>query len=113
MESELVEVSLTEPAAEKVRDLMKNEGGTYQYLRVFVTGGGCSGLSYGMTFEEKTENGDRVYETNGVKVVVDEFSEPYVKGMTVDWQESLMGTGFVVNNPNAQSTCACGSSFHA
>lgn len=108
-----MDVNLTENAATKVQALMEQEGGTYEYLRVFVTGGGCSGLSYGMTFEEREEDGDLVVESNGVKILVDEFSKDYLKGMTVDWQESLMGTGFVVNNPNAQSTCACGSSFHA
>lgn len=113
MELETVDVNLTENAATKVQALMEQEGGTYEYLRVFVTGGGCSGLSYGMTFEEREEDGDLVVESNGVKILVDEFSKDYLKGMTVDWQESLMGTGFVVNNPNAQSTCACGSSFHA
>ncbi len=109
----MFEISLTEAAAEKVRSLLENEGGNYSYLRVFVSGGGCSGLSYGMTFEEKEEAGDSVIETNGVSLVVDEFSAPYLQGTVVDYQESLMGTGFVINNPNAKSSCACGQSFSA
>lgn len=107
------DISLTEEAALKVRSLMENEGNSYSYLRVFVSGGGCSGLSYGMTFEEKEENGDAVVETHGVNLLVDEFSAPYLQGTVVDFQESLMGTGFVINNPNAKSSCACGQSFSA
>lgn len=113
MEVETVDIALTDDASRKVQSLMEEEGGSYRYLRVFVTGGGCSGLSYGMTFEEKEEDSDQVVESNGVQLLVDEFSKEYLKGMVVDWQESLMGTGFVINNPNAQSTCACGHSFSA
>lgn len=113
MEAKTVDIRLTDTAAEKIRDLLSQEGGSYEYLRVFVTGGGCSGLSYGMSFQEGQEDSDEVLESNGVKVLVDEFSKEYLKGMVVDWQESLMGTGFVINNPNAQSTCACGHSFSA
>ncbi|MEE9237414.1 MAG: iron-sulfur cluster insertion protein ErpA [Thermoplasmata archaeon] len=108
-----MEIFLTETAAQKIRTLMENDGDSHSYLRVFVSGGGCSGLSYGMTFEEKEEEGDRVVESGGVKVLVDEFSAPYLKGVEVDYQESLMGTGFVINNPNAKSSCACGQSFSA
>lgn len=108
-----MEISLTEAAGEKIKTLMKNDGNAHSYLRVFVSGGGCSGLSYGMTFEEKEEEGDNVVETQGVKVLVDEFSAHYLKGIQVDYQESLMGTGFVINNPNALSSCACGQSFSA
>lgn len=108
-----MEIFLTETAAQKIRTLMENDGDNHSYLRVFVSGGGCSGLSYGMTFEEMEEEGDRVVESSGVKVLVDEFSAPYLKGVEVDYQESLMGTGFVINNPNAKSSCACGQSFSA
>lgn len=108
-----MELALTENAAQKVKNLMENDGNEHSYLRVFVTGGGCSGLSYGMTFEEKEEEGDQVMETNGVKVLVDEFSAPYLRGIQVDYEESLMGTGFVISNPNAKSSCACGHSFSA
>ncbi len=75
--------------------------------------GGCSGLSYGMTFEEKEEAGDSVVEASGVNVLVDEFSAPYLQGVTVDYQENLVGTGFVVDNPNAKNSCSCGQSFSA
>ncbi|MCJ2520376.1 MAG: iron-sulfur cluster insertion protein ErpA [Candidatus Thermoplasmatota archaeon] len=108
-----MEIFLTEAASQKIRTLMENDGDNHSYLRVFVSGGGCSGLSYGMTFEEMEEEGDRVVESSGVKVLVDEFSAPYLKGVEVDYQESLMGTGFVINNPNAKSSCACGQSFSA
>ncbi len=108
-----MEISLTETAAEKIRTLIESDGRNHSYLRVFVSGGGCSGLSYGMTFEEKEEEGDRLVESQGVKVLVDEFSAPYLQGIEVDYQESLMGTGFVINNPNAKSSCACGQSFSA
>ncbi len=108
-----MEIGLTETAAQKVKTLMENDGNQHSYLRVFVTGGGCSGLSYGMTFEEKEEDGDHVLETQGVKVLVDEFSAPYLRGIQVDYEESLMGTGFVIQNPNAKSSCACGHSFSA
>ncbi|MFQ5838213.1 MAG: iron-sulfur cluster insertion protein ErpA [Thermoplasmata archaeon] len=109
----MIELSLTEAAAQEIRTLMEKEGDSHSYLRVFVTGGGCSGLSYGMTFEEKEDEGDQVVESNGVKLLVDEFSAPYLKGIEVDYQQSLMGTGFVINNPNAKSSCACGQSFSA
>lgn len=108
-----MEIDLTENAAQKVKTLMENDGNEHSYLRVFVTGGGCSGLSYGMTFEEKEEEGDQVMESQGVKVLVDEFSAPYLRGIQVDYAESLMGTGFVIQNPNAKSSCACGHSFSA
>lgn len=109
----MMEISLTENAAQKVKNLLNQEGDNYAYLRVFVTGGGCSGLSYGMTFEQQGEEGDNEVETNGVKILVDEFSAPYLEGTVVDFQETLMGTGFIINNPNAKSSCACGQSFQA
>lgn len=105
-------VMFTENAAGKVKDLLAKEANGQSYLRVFVTGGGCSGMSYGMTFEEKPEEGDQVIEQHGVKILVDEFSQPFLKGTTVDYQETLMGAGFVITNPNAKSTCGCGHSFH-
>ncbi len=109
----MLEISLTEAAAEKVKSLLEKDGKGYSYLRVFVGSGGCSGLSYGMTFEEKEEAGDSVVEASGVNVLVDEFSAPYLQGVTVDYQENLVGTGFVVDNPNAKNSCSCGQSFSA
>lgn len=105
-------VTITENAAGKVKDLIQKEGNGSQFLRLFVTGGGCSGMSYGMSIEEKMEEGDQILDQHGVKVLVDEFSLPFLKGTTVDYVESLMGAGFVISNPNAKSTCGCGHSFH-
>ncbi len=105
-------VTITENAAGKVKDLIQKEGNGSQFLRIFVTGGGCSGMSYGMSIEEKLEEGDQVLDQHGVRVLVDEFSLPFLKGTTVDYAESLMGAGFVISNPNAKSTCGCGHSFH-
>ena len=80
-------------------------------LRVFVSGGGCSGLSYGMTFAEGPEMGDQTFEANGLKVVVDPASIAYLDGAEVDYIDSLMGGGFRIENPNAVQSCSCGSSF--
>jgi iron-sulfur cluster assembly accessory protein len=81
-------------------------------LRIYVQGGGCSGFSYGMVLDEVSE-GDQIYETNGVKVIVDPMSLRYLEGAEVDYKEDLMGGGFAIKNPNAASTCGCGHSFNA
>ncbi|MEX0763838.1 MAG: iron-sulfur cluster insertion protein ErpA [Nitrosopumilaceae archaeon] len=98
-------------AAEKVLAFMKEEAEKPEYLRIYVQGGGCSGLSYGMSFEQKAEEDDVVLEENGVKVLVDSYSQEYLKGANVDYIESLMGAGFKINNPNVTKSCSCGSSF--
>ena len=103
-------VSVTPSAAEKVRELLDQEGNEALGLRVFVAGGGCSGLQYGMTLDE-SQDGDEVFETNGVRVLIDEMSAQYISGSDIDYVDSLMGAGFTVNNPNAVSTCGCGHSF--
>jgi iron-sulfur cluster assembly accessory protein len=103
-------VSVTPSAAEKVRELLDQEGNEVLGLRIFVAGGGCSGLQYGMTLDE-SQDGDEVFETNGVRVLIDEMSAQYISGSEVDYVDSLMGAGFTVNNPNAVSTCGCGHSF--
>ncbi len=103
-------VSLTASAAEKVHELLDQESGAELGLRIFVAGGGCSGLQYGMTLDE-TQDGDEVFETNGVRILIDEMSSQYVSGSEFDYVDSLMGAGFTVNNPNAVSTCGCGHSF--
>jgi iron-sulfur cluster assembly accessory protein len=103
-------VSVTPAAVEKVRELLDQEGNEALGLRVFVAGGGCSGLQYGMTLDELQE-GDEAFETNGVRVLIDEMSAQYVFGSQIDYVDSLMGAGFTVNNPNAVSTCGCGHSF--
>jgi iron-sulfur cluster assembly accessory protein len=103
-------VTLTAVAAEKVRALLEQEGDAQLGLRVFVAGGGCSGLQYGMTLDEAQE-GDTVVEAAGLRVLVDEMSGQYLAGSEIDYVDSLMGAGFTVNNPNAVSTCGCGHSF--
>ncbi len=103
-------VTLTPVALDKVRGILAQEEAAELGLRVFVRGGGCSGLSYGMALDERTED-DLVADYNGVTVLVDPMSAMYVSGAEIDYQDSLMGGGFTVNNPNAVSTCGCGHSF--
>ncbi len=104
-------IALTPKAAEKVKEFMKQEGREDLYLRVYVAGGGCAGLSYGMGFEEKPSEDDIMLEEYGVKILVDFYSSNYLKGSEIDYIESLMGAGFKINNPNVVRTCACGHSF--
>lgn len=105
-------ITITTKAAEKVAEFMKQEGNNNLYLRVYVSGGGCSGLSYGMGFEEKPEEDDSVIDQNGVKVIIDGYSQRYLKGANVDYVDSLMGSGFKINNPNVTKSCSCGHSFN-
>src|SRR5881409_1691466 len=104
-------ITISPKAAEKVMEFMKQENKDSLYLRVYVSGGGCSGLSYGMGFEEKPDDDDAVIRENGVQVIVDTYSQKYLKGENVDYVESLMGSGFKINNPNVTKSCSCGSSF--
>lgn len=105
-------ITLTQPASAKLQSIMTEKGIQSHALRVFVSGGGCSGLSYGMTFAEKPEIDDKVIEVDGgLKVVVDPASLFYLKGAEIDYIDSLMGGGFRIENPNAVQSCACGSSF--
>lgn len=103
-------LTLTVAATTKVRELLQQENDLAVGLRIFVSGGGCSGLQYGMTLDEEQE-GDTLITQDGIKVFVDEMSLGYLNGSEVDYVESLMGAGFAVNNPNAVSTCGCGHSF--
>ncbi len=105
-------VTLTDAAVRKVVELRSREGKESAALRLFVKGGGCSGFSYGLAFDEKLGEGDRVEEHSGVRVFIDQFSQRYVDGAEIDYVDSLMGSGFAINNPNAVSSCACGSSFN-
>ncbi|MDO3383425.1 iron-sulfur cluster insertion protein ErpA [Gilvimarinus algae] len=98
-------------AVAKVKSLVEEEGNPDLKLRVYVTGGGCSGFQYGFTFDELTAEDDTVVEKDGVKVVVDALSFPYLAGANVDYSEGLQGSRFTVTNPNAATTCGCGSSF--
>ncbi|WP_250658857.1 iron-sulfur cluster insertion protein ErpA [Alkalimarinus coralli] len=101
----------TDAAASKVKSLIEEEGNPELKLRVFVTGGGCSGFQYGFTFDEAMADDDTAIEKEGVLLLVDPMSYQYLVGATVDYSEGLQGSQFVVNNPNASSTCGCGSSF--
>jgi iron-sulfur cluster insertion protein len=103
----------TDSAAAKVKSLIDEEGNADLKLRVFVTGGGCSGFQYGFTFDEVTNEDDTVMEKNGVTLLVDPMSFQYLMGAEIDYQEGLEGAQFVIKNPNATSTCGCGSSFSA
>ncbi|MDH2434173.1 hypothetical protein WH50_16410 [Pokkaliibacter plantistimulans] len=104
-------ISITENATRKVRSLIEEEENPNLKLRVFVTGGGCSGFSYGFTFDEAVAEDDTIVERDGVTMVVDPLSFQYLSGATVDYKEGLQGSQFSVNNPNASTTCGCGSSF--
>ena len=101
----------TDAAANKARQLIEDEGNSALKLRVFVQGGGCSGFQYGFTFDENINDGDKEIDNNGVTLVVDPMSYEYLAGAEVDYRESLEGSMFVINNPNATTTCGCGSSF--
>jgi iron-sulfur cluster assembly accessory protein len=103
-------ISMTPAAADKVRELLTQENDPGLGLRIFVAGGGCSGLQYGMTLDEQQE-GDTLIPQEGFNILVDEMSIGYIAGSEVDYVDSLMGAGFTVNNPNAVSSCGCGHSF--
>jgi iron-sulfur cluster insertion protein len=106
-------ILVTEAAAGKIRDLLAEEGKADSGLRVFVQGGGCSGFQYGLMIEESGGVGDQLFESNGVKLYVDPVSLSYLKGAEVDFVDTITGGGFTIKNPNATSTCGCGSSFSA
>jgi iron-sulfur cluster assembly accessory protein len=103
-------VSLTPSAAEKIRTLMAEET-EVSVLRVAIEGGGCSGFQYGLGFDHGAQEGDHEFECEGVKVVVDPFSAPYLRGARVDYLETIQESGFKIDNPNAVSSCGCGHSF--
>jgi iron-sulfur cluster insertion protein len=98
-------------AASKVKELIQDEGNEALMLRVFISGGGCSGFQYGFTFDEKIGEGDTVIENEGVKLLVDPMSFQYLSGAEIDYSEGMEGAQFVIRNPNATTTCGCGSSF--
>lgn len=112
VQTQLPEIlSITDAAASKVRALLDEEANPSLKLRVFVTGGGCSGFSYGFSFDEETTEDDTTVERDGVTVLVDPMSYQYLVGARIDYREDLSGAQFVVDNPNAASTCGCGNSF--
>lgn len=104
-------IVFTDAAAEKVGELIREEDNPNLMLRVFISGGGCSGFQYGFTFDEKTEEGDSQVENRGVRLVVDPMSVQYLMGAEIDYTEDLQGAQFVIRNPNASTTCGCGQSF--
>ncbi|TBL84055.1 iron-sulfur cluster insertion protein ErpA [Hafnia alvei] len=104
-------LQFTEAAANKVKVLIADEENSDLKLRVYITGGGCSGFQYGFTFDDKVNDGDMTIEKQGVMLVVDPMSLQYLVGGSVDYTEGLEGSRFIVTNPNAKSTCGCGSSF--
>ena len=106
-------ITVTESAAGKIRELLSEEGKLESGLRVFVQGGGCSGFQYGLMIEESGGVGDQLFESNGVRLFVDPVSVSYLKGAEVDFVDTITGGGFTIKNPNATSTCGCGSSFTA
>jgi iron-sulfur cluster assembly protein len=107
-------VTVTDSAAEKIRELMASEPeGEISVLRIAVQGGGCSGFQYALGFDRGPQDGDNEVEVNGVRIVIDPFSAPYLTGSEIDFVDALMGAGFAINNPNVQAACGCGSSFQA
>jgi iron-sulfur cluster assembly accessory protein len=109
----MVHIEVTPSAVEQVRKIMDRDGKPDQALRLYVQGGGCSGLTYGMTID-RTETGDEIaYEEEGLKVVVDRASAPLLEGLKVDYLLGLEASGFKIVNPNAKQTCSCGKSFSA
>jgi iron-sulfur cluster insertion protein len=105
-------IVVTESAASKIKDLLAEEGKSDSGLRVFVQGGGCSGFQYGLMIEESGGVGDQTFDSNGIKLYVDPVSLSYLKGAEVDFVDTITGGGFTIKNPNATSTCGCGSSFN-
>lgn len=104
-------IIFTEAAASKVSDLIADEGNDNLKLRVFITGGGCSGFQYGFTFEEEIGEGDTQVEKGGVTLLIDPASYQYLVGAEIDYTDGIEGSQFVIRNPNATTTCGCGSSF--
>lgn len=106
-------LQFTQAAARKVRELMLEEGNSALKLRVYIQGGGCSGFQYGFSFDEEAQEDDLAVQTDGVTLIVDPVSLQYLTGAEVDYSENLQGAQFVIRNPNAKTTCGCGSSFSA
>ena len=104
-------IELTKAAANKIKELISEEENQNLKLRVYITGGGCSGFQYGFAFEDEFEEEDIVFEQNGVSLLVDPMSMQYLQGAKVDYSEDISGAQFVIDNPSAQTTCGCGSSF--
>lgn len=106
------EITLTPPAIQAIKDLLQKRDLVDYGLRVYVSGGGCSGFQYGMALDNNIRDLDTVFESDGVKTIVDEVSIQYLSGATIDYVDDLMGSGFKIENPNAISSCGCGNSFN-
>jgi iron-sulfur cluster insertion protein len=106
-------IVFSDSAANKVSELIADEGNDNLKLRVYVSGGGCSGFQYGLTFDEEVNEDDTCVEKNGVTVLIDAMSIQYLNGAEIDYKEDVSGSQFVIRNPNATTTCGCGSSFSA
>jgi iron-sulfur cluster insertion protein len=107
----MTDIVITEVAASKITEILAEENKQASGLRVYVQGGGCSGFQYGLMIEEAPGTGDRVMESNGIRLFVDPISIRYLKGAQVDFVDNIAGGGFTIKNPNARSTCGCGQSF--
>ena len=105
------QITITDNAVNKITDILAEENNPNIKLRTFVQGGGCSGFSYGFTLDEQQQEDDFVIEKQGIKILVDSMSMQYLSGAVIDYKEDLHGSQFSIENPNAQSTCGCGSSF--
>ena len=109
----MFQVTLSETAVSKVRELIAKNGTIEDtYLRMYVAGGGCSGFKYGLALDNKLKEGDQVVQADGIRVIIDPNSAEYLEGSSVDYMESVAGSGFVVTNPNNWSSCGCGQSFN-
>jgi len=106
-----MDIEITESANNKIRDILAEENDPNIKLRVFVQGGGCSGFQYGFTLDEMKNEDDWVFDNSGFTVLIDSMSMQYLTGAEIDYKEDLMGNSFVIKNPNATTTCGCGSSF--
>jgi iron-sulfur cluster insertion protein len=104
-------INITETAKKKIEELLEEEGNSNLKLRTFVQGGGCSGMQYGFTFDEEQNEDDFEFTTGKFKVLVDSMSMQYMQGAEIDYKDDLMGSSFAIRNPNAETTCGCGSSF--
>ena len=104
-------IDVTEQAAYQIQEMIKEAGEGEQYVRLAVKGGGCSGLSYGLGFEKDASEQDEVLDFHGVKFLIDKQDAPILKGVKIDYKQSMLGGGFTIDNPNAIATCGCGSSF--
>ncbi len=104
-------LTITEAANHRVKEMMKEQGADNLFLRVGVKGGGCTGLTYGMGFDEEKKEEDTFFESDGIQVIIDKESEPLLRDVVIDYKQNMMGGGFAIENPNAIATCGCGSSF--